>query len=288
MPHRGARTHPAEGYNRLEKMGAIREVHWRERAIEVSKAYQESAAVTNAKGERRSVLVMAATHEEIGNVTHAIRTDLKRGGKLADGQEVTKHSALNWTEAQKKQTNRYQPGQVLEFHKNVAGLVKKNESLEVIKGDKQAVIARRATGQVVRLSAQHGRAFGVFEKEKLEVSIGDKLLLQANWKDKACKATNGELVTVASVDQGRIRLTDGRELPPDYRQFSHGYAITAHRSQAKTVDISIIAADRMNQDQFYVAVTRAREKTVVMTSDSLGLQESIGVSADRQWQQQQK
>jgi predicted RNA-binding protein with PIN domain len=40
--------------------------------------------------------------------------------------------------------------------------------------------------------------------------------------------------------------------------------------------------DRMNQDQFYVAVTRAREKTVVMTSDSLGLQESIGASADRQ------
>jgi conjugative relaxase-like TrwC/TraI family protein len=276
------RSHPAEGFDRLEKMGAIREVHWRERAIEVSKAYREASAAPNAKGETCSVLVMAATHEEIGNVTHAIRTDLKRGGKLADGQEVTKHAPLNWTEAQKKQTNRYQPGQVLEFHKAVSGLVKKNESLEVIKGDKQAITARRATGQVVRLSAQHGHAFGVFEKEKLEVSAGDKLLLQANRKDKACKATNGELVTVASVDQGRIRLNDGRELPPDYRQFSHGYAITAHRSEAKTVDIGIIAAERMAQDQFYVAVTRAREKTVVMTSDSLGLQESIGVSADRQ------
>jgi conjugative relaxase-like TrwC/TraI family protein len=276
------RSHPAEGYDRLEKKGAIREVHWRERAIEVSKAYQEFTAVTNAKGERRSVLVMAATHEEIGNVTHAIRTDLKRGGKLADGQEVTKHSALNWTEAQKKQTNRYQPGQVLEFHKALSGLVKKNESLEVIKGGKQALTARRANGQIVRLSAQHSHAFGVFEKEQLEVSAGDKLLLQANRRDKHFRATNGELVTVASVDYGSIQLEDGRRLPAGYRQFTHGYAITAHRSQAKTVDASIISADRMNQDQFYVAATRSRQETVVITSDSLGLQESIGVSADRQ------
>jgi ATP-dependent exoDNAse (exonuclease V) alpha subunit len=164
----------------------------------------------------------------------------------------------------------------------VSGLVKKNESLEVIKGGKQVLTARRANGQVVRLSAQHGHAFGVFEKEQLEVSAGDKLLLQANWNDKACKATNGELVTVASVDSGSIQLEDGRRLPAGYRQFTHGYAITAHRSQAKTVDISIISADRMNQDQFYVAATRARDKTVVITSDSLGLQESIGVSADRQ------
>ena len=276
------RAHPAEGYDRLEKMGAIREVHWRERAIEVSKHYRQAAAALNPKGERRSVLVMAATHEEIGNITHAIRTDLKRDGKLADGREFTIHSALNWTEAQKKQTNRYQPGQVLEFHKAVAGLVTKNESLEVIKGDKQTITARRANGQVVRVSAQHGYAFGVFEKETLEVSAGDKLLLQANRREKNFKATNGELVTVGEVKPETIKLQDGRELPAGYRQFSHGYAITAHRSQAKTVDISIISADRMSQDQFYVAVTRSREDAVVITSDSLGLQESIGVSSDRQ------
>jgi hypothetical protein len=58
--------------------------------------------------------------------------------------------------------------------------------------------------------------------------------------------------------------------------------VTAHRSQAKTVDFEIIAAERMARDLFYVSATRAREGLTVVTSDSMGLQESIGVSGDRQ------
>jgi ATP-dependent exoDNAse (exonuclease V) beta subunit len=36
------------------------------------------------------------------------------------------------------------------------------------------------------------------------------------------------------------------------------------------------------QDLFYVSATRAREGLTVVTSDSIGLQESISVSSDRQ------
>ena len=276
------RKNPAEGFERLEKMGAIHEVHWRERGIEVTNAYRRDSAALNAKGELRSVLVVAATHEEIRNITHAIRSDLKRDGKLADGLNLTKHTALNWTEAQKKQTKNYQPGQVLEFHKAVKGVARKNESLEVISASKAGITARRENGEEVRITGKEGKSFGVFEKQKLEVSARDKLLLQANYKDKTFKAVNGELVTVANVEQGRIKLTDGREMPAAYKQFTHGYAVTAHRSQAKTVEAVIVAAERMSHDQFYVAVTRSRETATIITSDSLGLQQSIGVSADRQ------
>jgi ATP-dependent exoDNAse (exonuclease V) alpha subunit len=108
------------------------------------------------------------------------------------------------------------------------------------------------------------------------------MLLQANWKDKNFRATNGELVTVASVEQGAIKLEDGRQLPGEYRQFTHGYAVTAHRSQGKSVDYEVIAAERMAHDLFYVSATRAREGLTVITSDSLSLQESIDVSGDRQ------
>jgi hypothetical protein len=89
-------------------------------------------------------------------------------------------------------------------------------------------------------------------------------------------------VTVASVESSSIQLEDGRRLPAGYRQFTHGYAVTAHRSQGKTVDFEIIAAERMAQDLFYVSATRAREGLTVITSDSLQLQESIGISGDRQ------
>ncbi len=122
----------------------------------------------------------------------------------------------------------------------------------------------------------------MFEKQTIEVSVGDTLLFEANWRDKQFRATNGELVTVASVESGAIELTDGRRLPSNYRQFTHCYAVTAHRSQGKTVDFEVLAAERMAQDLFYVSATRAREGLTIITSDSLSLQESIGVSGDRQ------
>jgi ATP-dependent exoDNAse (exonuclease V) alpha subunit len=279
------RNHPAKGYELLEKMRAIREVDWRFRAQEVCKEYREASAMLNAKGKARTVLVVAAAHDEINGITHAIRADRKRVGEIGDGHSFLKFSALNWTDAQKKQTKNYQPGQVLAFHQGIKGVAEKNESLDVVRCAKSQVTARRADGKEIQIKSNHVKAFGVFEKQEIEVSAGDKLLLQANWKAKgkhAFKATNGELVTVAAVEPGAIHLEDGRELPAAYRQFTHGYAVTAHRSQGKTVDYEVIAADRMPKDLFYVSATRAREGLTVVTSDTSALRESIGVSGDRQ------
>ena len=149
------RKHPAEGFSKLEAMGAIREVDWRLRAQEVSQAYREAAGVPNIKGEARSVLVVAATHDEIKSVTYAIRQDRKRAGELTQGETFTQHTALNWTEAQKKQTKNYQAGQVLRFHKAVKG-VAKNEALEVVSADKSGVTARKASGETVTVSGAPG------------------------------------------------------------------------------------------------------------------------------------
>jgi conjugative relaxase-like TrwC/TraI family protein len=275
------RHHPAAGFAKLEAMGAVREVDWRLRAQEVSQAYQQAALVPNSKGKTRSVLVIAATHDEIQSVTHAIRQDRKRAGEITRGESFVQHAALNWTEAQKKLLKNYQPGQVLVFQKAGKDLAR-NEAVEVVCADKSAITVRKANGDRLQIIGRQAKSFSVFEKQTIEVSVGDKLLLQSNWRDKSFRATNGELVTVASVDSASIELSDGRRLPSDYRQFTHGYAVTAHRSQGKTVDFEVIAAERMAQDLFYVSATRAREGLTIITSDSLSLEESIGVSGDRQ------
>ncbi len=278
------RVKPAEGYERLEKMGVIREVDWRLVGKETARAWREAAAVPNMKGEERSVLVVTRTHDQIASITHAIRADRKAAGEIGEGREFEKHRALDWTEAQKKQMKRYQPGQVLTFHKPLKGIAK-NESLELIRADRDGVRARKANGQEVTLTGKQAAAYGVFEKEKLEVAAGDRLLLQANWKEKGrdgFKATNGELVTVASVDAGAIRLQDGRQLPAAYKQFTSGYAVTAHVGQGDTADFVIAAPDGMRQDLAYVALTRGKEGLTVVTSDAQALQESMGVSGDRQ------
>lgn len=84
-----------------------------------------------------------------------------------------------------------------------------------------------------------------------------------------------------SVENGRIQLEDGRTLPANYRQFDHGYAITAHRSQGKTVDGVILSADAMKQELFYVGASRGRSEIAIVTSDREQLHESLGISSAR-------
>jgi hypothetical protein len=96
------------------------------------------------------------------------------------------------------------------------------------------------------------------------------------------KANNGELVKVKSLDGGAIHLEGGRTLPANYHEFTHGYAVTAHRSQGKTVDTVIISADAMKRELFHVAASRGRTEIAVVTSDRDHLRESVGVSTMRQ------
>jgi ATP-dependent exoDNAse (exonuclease V) alpha subunit len=278
------RVKPADGYEKLEKMGVIREVDWRLVGKETARAWREASAVPNIKGKKRSVLVVTRTHDQIKSITYAIREDRKAAGELGEGRAFEKHTALDWTEAQKKQMKRYQPGQVLTFHKAVKD-VAKNESLEVVSAGKDGVKAHKADGKEVTLTTKQAKAYGVFEREQMEVAAGDKLLLQVNWKEKGkdgFRATNGELVTVARVDAGAIRLEDGRQFPAAYKQFTSGYAVTAHVGQGDTADFVVAVPDGMRQDLAYVTLTRGREGLTVVTSDAIALQETIGVSGDRQ------
>ena len=65
----------------------------------------------------------------------------------------------------------------------------------------------------------------------------------------------------------------GRQLPRDYRTFSHGYAVTSHAAQGKTVDEVLVVASSqsfaaVSQEQFYVSISRARERARVYTDDA--------------------
>jgi hypothetical protein len=70
-------------------------------------------------------------------------------------------------------------------------------------------------------------------------------------------------------------------VPANYKLFDHGYAVTAHRSQGKTVDAVVIAGESMSRELFYVAASRGREEVTVVTSDKTLLQDSIGRSGAR-------
>jgi conjugative relaxase-like TrwC/TraI family protein len=266
------RRNPEGGFAKLDAMGAVREVGLSERAAAIAEAFA---------GSKGKTLVVCATHDEIDRVTETIRDRKKASGQLGEGVALTRHVSLNWTKAQKADFQNYRPGQMLGFHRAVKGILK-NETVEVVGVAKNGIAVRAANGTRATITNRHAGSFDVLGAKAIEVSPADRLLLTANRRDAGLRVTNGELVTVSGIDAlDRIQLEDGRQLPADYRSFTHGYAVTAHRSQGKTVDSVILSGDGMQKELFYVAASRGRHSVTVITSDKERLQQTVGRSMAR-------
>jgi len=266
------RRSPERGFEKLEAIGAIREVAWGDRAETVARAYADAG--TN------SALVVCATHEEIRRVTETIRSHRKQAGALGAAVRTSQDISLNWTTAQKQGLRNLRPGQILGFHRPVKG-IGRFETVEVVRLEHKCAIVRNERGEERTITGRQAKAFDVLERREIEVAIGDRLVLTANRRETGFRATNGEIVTVTKVGRGGIELEDGRTLPANFRQFTHGYAVTAHRSQGKSVDSVILSADGMSKEPFYVAASRGRRAVTVITSDRETLRAWVGRSAAR-------
>jgi hypothetical protein len=71
-----------------------------------------------------------------------------------------------------------------------------------------------------------------------------------------------------------------------FNTFTHGYAVTSHSSQSKTVDeVLLVASSRsfaaVNREQFYVSGSRGRERIHVFTDDAELLARRVTDSHER-------
>ena len=216
------------------------------------------------------MLLVAPTWVEIEAVTDKIRAELKSSCRLAsEEKEFHVFDSLSWAEAQKRDARQYRPGLAIRFHRRARGFGK-DESVEVVAVESDSLKVQHDDGSECAFKLGASTAcFDVGEKRKLKVAAGDKLLLQANWRKKF---VNGELVEVKAIQGDSIVLADGRVVPGDYRTFTHGYAVTSHAAQGKTVDeVLVVASTRslpaVSQEQFYVSISRGRDRCQVFTDD---------------------
>lgn len=269
------RNNPSRGFEKLDEMGAVREIPFMDRPQAIAQAYSD------CRRNGQNSLVVCATHDDINHITEAIRSARKQAGELGNCVQLSRDVSLNWTTAQKSEMQNYRPGQLLGFHRAVKGIAK-NETFEVIQVNKHDLNVHSDDGRIQTVSAKQAKSFDVLERRSIEIAAADKLLLTANYRKRGFRCTNGEIVTVSRLDSGgQIHLEDGRVLPRNFRQFTHGYAVTAHRSQGKTVDLAIISADGMQKELFYVAASRGRKGLQIITSDKELLRESLACSAAR-------
>jgi conjugative relaxase-like TrwC/TraI family protein len=262
-----AQKRAPEAFAQLERMGAIVELSGSDLHSAAAQAYLK------ALKSEKSALLVAPTWTEIEAVTERVRSALKEQGLIgAQEHSLQVFDSLSWTEAQKQDAQQYRPGMALQFHGTQRGF-SRGESVEVVGVAADTLTVRRSDGSARELKLGRGSAsFDAGESRTLNVAAGDKLLLQANAVAARKRFINGELVEVKEVQCGRIMLTDGRVIPQDYRAFTHGYAVTSHAAQGKTVnEVLVVASSRslpaVHQQQFYVSISRGRERCQVFTDD---------------------
>src|SRR5208283_1068109 len=272
-----AQKNTNEAFAQLERMGAVTELPGNQLHDSAAQSY------VKALKQNQSVLLVAPTWNEIEAVTEKVRARLKASGRLAgDENEFQVFDSLSWTEAQKRDARQYRPGMAIYFHRRGHGF-DKAETVAVVAVENDSLKVQHADGSEDVFPLGAGIACDVGEKRKLKVAAGDKLLLQANWQKKFM---NGELVEVNAVQGDSILLADGRVIPADYRTFTHGYAVTSHAAQGKTVDeVLLVASSRslpaINQEQFYVSISRGRERCQVFTDDAEMLRSHVTHSSAR-------
>ncbi|GMU39040.1 MAG: relaxase domain-containing protein [Phycisphaerae bacterium] len=260
-----------EGFRRLDDLGWIREVPETERYKLLAADYV--AAIREDKSDD-AALVVSPTHLEGEWITDEIRARLKELGELGPGERrLNVLENANLTEGERRDPLNYAVGDVLVFHQNAKGFRK---GQRVVVGSEP-------------LPLDQADKFQVFRPGILPVAPGDKLRITRNGKtaDERGDLNNGTLCTVAGfTPKGDIRLTNGKTIGRDYGHLAHGYVVTSHASQGKTVKRVFIGQSSQSfpassREQFYVSVSRGRKGVTVYTDDKESLLEAVSHSDDR-------
>jgi ATP-dependent exoDNAse (exonuclease V) alpha subunit len=292
------KTRLEAGIGMLDSMGAIIEAQGDARYRQIAEDYAEVTAERTYGGGLKTALVVSPTHAEGGRVTEAIRDTLKTAGRLGqDERNFLSLRPLNLTEAQRGDLAEYRPGAVIQFHQNAKGF-KRGERVTVVDAKEGRVRIRRADGRADTLPLAEAKKFQLYMPEQVAFSRGDRLrisqngftreprrgLLSGNGKDRL---NNGAVYEVEGFTRaGDIKLANGFVVPKDYGGLTHGYVVTSHASQGKTVDVSLIALGSesfaaANREQFYVSASRGREAVRLYTDDKAAMMDAVQGSAAR-------
>jgi conjugative relaxase-like TrwC/TraI family protein len=251
------------GLERLDDLGWVKEG----RAGYLRGAVEDFMRLSEDGRNPVRVLAVTPTWTEHEAFTTELRARLKASGTLGPGESITAHEPLKWTATQTRNARNYEPGMIVTFNRPAKGF-KAGESSEVSRITDGRVFVRVPNGER-RLFLRSG-AFSVARTRQLEVAAGDRLLIRAN--DRGSGVLNGEVVTVVGVKAGMIETADGRRIDSRrFGDFAHGFAVTSHASQSKTVEHVVVAAERLTAKAAYVACSRGQVSCMVHTPDKTAL-----------------
>jgi conjugative relaxase-like TrwC/TraI family protein len=258
-----------EGFKRLDDLHWIREIPDDERDRQLAADYVDSFT----KG--RTALAVSPTHAEGDRITEEIRRFLRDKKKL--GQDEHTFPVLipaNLTEAERGDAISYLPGDVLQFHQNAKGFTRGQ---------------RIVVGEGAALPLDQAARFEAFRSRSLMLASGDLVRITHNGftADGKHRLNNGSLYRIRRFDdRGNIVLENGWTVSREFGHLAYGYVVTSHASQGKSVQDVFIGQSSQSfpassREQWYVSVSRAKQRVTIYTDDKQALREAVMQSDDR-------
>lgn len=269
----------SEAFNKLERMGAIREVTDRDQRLsEITSKYLENPKET---------IIVTATNKDREQLNQMIRDELRSSGQLDKSSKpyVTREVKTLYGE-EKFFNENYQKNELIVT--NSAGILGKAGAEARIIGvnrDKNTITVDDGTRKHDIDLKQHGNELQVYKQTIREFTEGDKILFLKN--DKGLGVKNGQTAFITGIDEKgtlQVKMENGREFQfnpaTQYKYITHGYALTDYKSQGQTEKHVIYHADTskgINYNQAYVGITRGKESISIYTDSKNQLKELAGV-----------
>ena len=262
-----------QAFERFDKQNFIHDgkQNYLNEAAEQYMTYTEQGQYLN-----RAILV-APTHDECDKLTASVRAKLKEIEVIRGaGRETEVFRSWNKPKAWLKDASNFQLGMTIGFIRNMKGVGNAGEvtRIEAVDG-KQLVLTNGK-----RIFAKGASDFiNVGEMRKIELCAGDLIQFRVNLKAK--KIYNGTLAHV-SADPGKVEIlySDGRpreliDMPENYAAFDYGWVTTSHKSQGRTAENVVVAAESLDRKAFYVALSRGRKEMSLHCPDKEHLKRNL-------------
>lgn len=223
----------------------------------------------HAVGEKKSALVVSPTHAEGRRINDEIRRQLKEAGRLDSAERsFLSLENTNLTEAERGEASSIFEGDILVFHQNAKGFQRGQ---------------RVSVSDPKNVPVDQAARYQVFHPTTISLAEGDALRITRNGlsADGKHRLNNGAIYQVRGFDEGgNILLDNGWTVAQDYGHFTHGYVVTSHSSQGKTVDRVFVGQSSesfpaSSREQFYVTASRAREQVSIYTDNKQDLLDAV-------------
>ncbi|GAB4002093.1 hypothetical protein GCM10028807_59950 [Spirosoma daeguense] len=278
----------ASGFGRLNDIGFIENVD----PLKPHQGLVQAYADITKSG--KTALVVSPTHEQSDAITNSIRTKLKEKGLVGQREiQAQRYINVNLTTAERADWRNFKPGHKIQFNQNVPGF-KRGSLWQVKSSTKDGVEVIDEHEQTMRLPLDKANHFDVLRQSEIALAKGDKIRITRNGFDvNGNRLNNGQMLDVVKVSKnGPIVLRNEISkvqyaLKQDFGHIAHSYCVTSHASQGKTVDEVLLwqpAATFPGTDakQFYVSVSRGRDRARIYTDDKEELLNYAKRLGDRQ------